>query len=123
MTESKRSKWKTWLPAGAAAFTIIAFLGTWAVAGNDKIHWQSEADADKTEIQQQHTHDIEAVLKEIADQKKLDRIQRNHRELSRLERDLIGEKYETLGEKEFIISEITRLGTSLHCDETGICIQ
>jgi hypothetical protein len=107
-----------------AIIVIVSFTGTVITqlrAGNDAIHWQHEADADKAEMVEHHENDIEMVLIEIADQKRLDRIQRNYRELDRLERDVDGEKWETEAEHQRMLRTIIRLEKALLCDEEAIC--
>ena len=51
----------------------------------------------------------------------MDRVQRNHRELARLQRDLTGGKYANDDERAFMILEIQRLQKAIACDETEVC--
>lgn len=101
-------KWISSVVGGLAAIWLT--IG-WAQNGYEHLHTQPEADEMKEEMYQF-----------IADEKKMDRIQRNHRELSRLQRDLIGGKYANDGEKEFLIGEINLLNSTLRCDEEGVCL-
>lgn len=79
-------------------------------------------EAERKILEQHHEEDIANVFEVLAQEKKNDRIQRNHRELSRLQRDLVGEKYANEGEKVFMVEEIKRLEEELRCDEKGICV-
>lgn len=74
-----------------------------------------------SDLKEHHEGDIESILTELAQQKKSDRIQRNHRELARLQRALIGENYANEAERFFILQEIDRLQKALACDEEDIC--
>jgi len=100
-------KWLAGVVAGlGAAGTII----TGVVIGIGWFHTQAEAD----ELEQR-------VYQFMADEKKADRMQRNRKDLAKLQRDLIGQRYTTQGEKSFIEGEIRRLQAVLLCDEAGIC--
>ena len=102
-----------WSKVVAGIVALAAALGTVAVWGKDAYnHFEKAAD---------HSKDIAEVLEVIAQEKKYDRVQRNRRELQRLERDLVGGKYSNDNEKEFIIIEIKDLKNAIRCDEEGIC--
>jgi gas vesicle protein len=100
----------------------IAALGTVYAWSSGAVDTLITTEKERQELEQHHDSDIKNVLQLIADEKKSDRIQRNHRELSRLQRDLVGEKYQNEGEKVFMTQEIQRLENELRCDEKGICI-
>lgn len=102
--------WSKWLAA------LVGGLGAlWVLIG-----WGADA-YNHFEKADHHNQDIQLVLEEIAAQKKADRIQRNYRELQRVQRELIGEKYSNEAEKSFMLSEIKRLENAILCDEQGVC--
>jgi hypothetical protein len=101
------SKWLTSLTAGLGAMWLLI---AWLINGYE--HFEKA---------QHHSADIQMVLERAAEEEKRDRIQRNYRELARLQRDLIGEKYRNEGEREYIIEEIRALNAALACDERGEC--
>ena len=97
------------------ASVVGLFASLWLVIG-----WAQTA-YEHFEKTEHHNKDIQKVLEVLAEEKKADRIGRNHRELARLQRDLIGENYQTEGERIFIVEEIKRLEKVLRCDQDGIC--
>ena len=102
-----------WSKVLAGVVAIAASAGTVSVWALDAYkHFEKTAD---------HNEDIAKVLELIAEEKKFDRVQRNQRELQRLERDLVGGKYANEDEKTFIILEIKDLKSSIRCDVEGIC--
>lgn len=102
-----------WSKVLAGIVAGIAAIGTMVAWGQDAYeHFETTDD---------HKGDIQAVLEVIAQEKKYDRIQRNRRELKRLERDYLGGKFANELEKELIDAEIKDLKAQILCDEEGIC--
>lgn len=102
-----------WSKIVASIVAGIAALGTMGVWAKDAYkHFETAA---------QHDADIQAVLEVIAEEKKADRIQRNRRELKRLERDYIGGKFSNADEKKLVETEIQELKALIRCDEEKIC--
>ena len=102
-----------WSKILAAIVAGLAALGTLTAWGaNAYKHFETS---------EHHDGDIQAVLEVIAEEKKYDRIQRNRRELKRLERDYLGGKFSNVLEKELIEEEIKDLKVQIRCDEEGIC--
>jgi uncharacterized protein HemX len=113
--------WSKWLAA------VVAGLGAvWVIIG-----WGADT-YKHFEKKEHHDQDIQILLQDIAerDQKmqeqianqiREDRIQRNMRELQRLQRDLVGQKFGSEAEKEFILAEIQRLERAILCDQQGVC--
>ena len=112
------AKWIAGVVAGLAAIWTVL---TWGAAGMNYVHTEPEAAALKVELKEHHNQDTQLILQMIADEKKADRVQRNQRELVRLERDLVGGKYANEDEKEFMKLEIEDLKKAIHCDLDGIC--
>lgn len=113
--------WSKWLAA------VVGGLGALWIA----IGWGADA-YKHFEKKEHHDEDIQILLQDIAErdqkmqeqianQKREDRIQRNMRELQRLQRDLVGQKFGSEAEKEFILAEIQRLERAILCDQQGVC--
>ena len=110
-----------WIVGVVAGFAAIGTVVTWGASGYEHIHTQPEADAMQAEIEQHHNQDLTAVYQMLANEKRADRVQRNQRELVRLERDLVGGKYANEDERQFMMLEIEDLKAAIHCDVDGIC--
>lgn len=117
----KIPNWGKWLAAVVAGAAALGTAINWARAGVDAVHWQHEADQDRVTLEQHHDSDVQMVLQEIADQKRLDRVGRNQRELKRLERDFIAGRYANDDERDFMKDEIKDLKAAIRCDNEGIC--
>lgn len=104
--------WAKVLTAIVAIFTALGTMALWGQTAYEHF-----------ETAEQHDEDIQAVLEVIAAEKKYDRIQRNRRELKRLERDYIGSKFSNDAEKTLVENEIKELKALIRCDEEGICTQ
>jgi len=114
---STRGKILAGIVAGIGA---IGAIYTWSSGLADNL---ITTETERQALEQHHDQDIASVLDLIAQEKKNDRVQRNHRELSRLQRDLVGEKFSNEGEKLFMVEEIRRLEKELLCDEKGVCLE
>ena len=110
-----------WIVAVVAGLAAIGTMVTWGATGYDHIHTQPEADSMKQEIEEHHNKDLTAVYQMLANEKRTDRVQRNQRELVRLERDLLGGKYSNEDERRFMVLEIQDLKAAIHCDLDNIC--
>ena len=110
-----------WIAAVVAGLAAIGTALTWGASGMDYVYTTPKAEALKQEIEEHHNTDTQLILQLIADEKKADRVQRNQRELVRLERDLVGGKYANEDERRFMLLEIEDLKAAIHCDVDDIC--
>jgi hypothetical protein len=115
---SKLPKWGQWLAGTVAGVTAMVTLYAYA---EDIVDPMFVSEKQLEELKAHHDEDVVQIITELAAQKKADRIQRNHRELARLQRALVGENYANEAERQFILQEINRLQIALACDEEGIC--
>lgn len=102
-----------WSKILAAIVAGLAAIGTMIAWGQDAY--------EHFETSEHHDADVQAVLEVIAQEKKNDRIQRNRRELKRLERDFVANRFSNPAEKELVKTEIEDLKAQILCDEEGIC--
>ena len=117
----KLPTWGKWMSSVVAGLAAVGMLINWGMTGADALHWESEAEANKIELEEHHDEDVKELLQMIADEKKTDRIGRNKRKLKRLERDFIAGRYANDNERQFLIEEIADLKRAIRCDEEGIC--
>ena len=122
---SKLPKWGQWVSSVVAGLVALYGVAVWA---KDNVDSVITTESERLQLEAHHNEDVKRILDHLAtkeaeavESEKRSRLSNNYQRLGDLQRELVGEKYNTEGERLLIVEDIKRLQKDIRCDETKQC--